>query len=79
MIKDKVAFLGPQGTFSHEAASLVSDNLISYCSIQQVMGAVERGECVCGIVPIENSIVLSIITNTSLQILLYIKTLKITS
>ena len=56
MIKDKVAFLGPQGTFSHEAASLVSDNLISYCSIQQVMGAVERGECVCGIVPIENSI-----------------------
>ena len=56
MIKDKVAFLGPQGTFSHEAASLVSDNLISYCSIQQVMGAVESGECVCGIVPIENSI-----------------------
>ena len=56
MITDKVAFLGPQGTFSHEAASLVSDNLISYCSIQQVMGAVESGECVCGIVPIENSI-----------------------
>ena len=45
MIKDKVAFLGPQGTFSHEAASLVSDNLVSYCSIQQVMGAVESGEC----------------------------------
>ena len=56
MIEDKVAFLGPQGTFSHEAASLVSDNLISYCSIQQVMGAVESGDCVCGIVPIENSI-----------------------
>ena len=56
MIEDQVAFLGPQGTFSHEAASLVSDNLISYCSIQQVMGAVERGDCVCGVVPIENSI-----------------------
>ena len=56
MIKDKVAFLGPQGTFSHEAASLVSDNLVSYCSIQSVMSAVESGECVCGVVPIENSI-----------------------
>ena len=56
MSEGKVAFLGPEGTFSHEAASMVSENLISYCSIQQVMGAVERGECVCGIVPIENSI-----------------------
>ena len=56
MIKDKVAFLGPEGTFSHEAASLVSENLVSYCSIQSVMRAVESGECVCGIVPIENSI-----------------------
>lgn len=56
MINDKVAFLGPQGTFSHEAASLLSDNLISYCSIQSVMDAVERGECRYGLVPIENSI-----------------------
>ena len=55
-MKDKVAFLGPEGTFSHEAASLICDNLVSYCSIQQVMGAVEREECVCGVVPIENSI-----------------------
>ncbi len=56
MMDGKVAFLGPEGTFSHEAASLLSDDLISYCSIQQVMGAVEREECICGIVPIENSI-----------------------
>ena len=56
MVEDKVAFLGPQGTFSHEAASLLSDNLVSYCSIQSVMEAVERGECVYGVVPIENSI-----------------------
>ncbi|AMK15988.1 prephenate dehydratase [Methanobrevibacter olleyae] len=56
MVEYKVAFLGPQGTFSHEAASLVSDNLVSYCSIQSVMAAVESGECVQGIVPIENSI-----------------------
>ena len=56
MISDKVAFLGPQGTFSHQAASLLSDNLVSYCSIQSVMSAVEREECVYGLVPIENSI-----------------------
>ena len=56
MSEGKVAFLGPEGTFSHEAASMVSENLISYCSIQQVMGAVESGECIYGVVPIENSI-----------------------
>lgn len=56
MISDKVAFLGPQGTFSHQAASLLSENLVSYCSIQSVMSAVEREECVYGLVPIENSI-----------------------
>ena len=56
MITDKVAFLGPQGTFSHQAASLLSDDLVSYCSIQSVMAAVEREECVYGLVPIENSI-----------------------
>lgn len=56
MISDKVAFLGPQGTFSHQAASLISEDLVSYCSIQSVMSAVEREECVYGLVPIENSI-----------------------
>ena len=56
MITDKVAFLGPQGTFSHQAASILSDDLVSYCSIQSVMAAVEREECVYGLVPIENSI-----------------------
>ena len=56
MSEGKVAFLGPEGTFSHEDASMVSENLISYCSIQQVMGAVESGECIYGVVPIENSI-----------------------
>ncbi|MDO5850613.1 MAG: prephenate dehydratase [Methanobacteriaceae archaeon] len=53
---NKVSFLGPKGTFSHEAAAYVSDNLISYCSIPEVMQSVVSGECVKGIVPIENSI-----------------------
>ena len=51
-----IAFLGPQGTFSHEAASLVSDNLVSFCSIPSVMESVANGECEYGVVPIENSI-----------------------
>ncbi len=53
---DKVSFLGPKGTFSHEAASYISDNLISYCSISEVMQSVVSNECIKGIVPIENSI-----------------------
>jgi prephenate dehydratase len=53
---NQVSFLGPNGTFTHEAASTVSDNLISYCSIQSVMESVMNDECSKGIVPIENSI-----------------------
>ena len=52
----KVSFLGPIGTFSHEAASSISDDLISYCSIPEVMQSVVSGECIKGVVPIENSI-----------------------
>ena len=53
---NKVSFLGPKGTFSHEAASFISENLISYCSIPEVMQSVVSDECVKGVVPIENSI-----------------------
>lgn len=55
-IESKVAFLGPEGTFTHEAASKISNNLVSFCSIPTVMESVESGDCVKGIVPIENSI-----------------------
>lgn len=53
---EKISFLGPRGTFSHEAASTISDNLISYCSITDVMGSVDSGESLKAVVPIENSI-----------------------
>ena len=53
---NKVSFLGPVGTFSHEAASSISNNLISYCSIPEVMQSIVSGECIKGVVPIENSI-----------------------
>jgi prephenate dehydratase len=52
----KIAFLGPNGTFTHEAASILSGDLVSYCSIPSVMNSVVIGECSKGIVPIENSI-----------------------
>lgn len=53
---EKVSFLGPRGTFSHEAASTISENLISYCSITDVLGSVASGESIKAVVPIENSI-----------------------
>lgn len=52
----KIAFLGPNGTFTHEAASVLGGDLVSYCSIPSVMNSVVDGECLKGIVPIENSI-----------------------
>ncbi|WP_296882398.1 prephenate dehydratase [uncultured Methanobrevibacter sp.] len=51
-----ISFLGPKGTFTHEAASMVSDELIPYCTIPAVLESVANGECSYGVVPIENSI-----------------------
>ena len=48
--------MGPKGTFTHEAANLVGDELIPYCTIPAVMESVKNGECSLGVVPIENSI-----------------------
>jgi prephenate dehydratase len=55
----KVAYLGPKGTFSEEAAlQYFSDQtmLVMYESIPDVLEAVENGEVDKCIVPIENSI-----------------------
>ncbi|MEE1129838.1 MAG: prephenate dehydratase [Methanobrevibacter sp.] len=51
-----ISFLGPKGTFTHEAASLIGDELIPYCTIPAVMESVKNGDCSLGVVPIENSI-----------------------
>lgn len=53
---NSISFLGPKGTFTHEAASMLGDNLIPFCNIPAVMESVASGECVKGVVPIENSI-----------------------
>ncbi len=51
-----ISFLGPNGTFTHEAASIMGDNLVPFCSIPAVMESVNSGECKYGVIPIENSI-----------------------
>ena len=51
-----ISFLGPMGTFSHEAASLLGDDLVPFCTIPAVMESIDSGQCMKGIVPIENSI-----------------------
>ena len=53
---EMISFLGPKGTFSHEAASLLGDNLVPYCTIPAVMESIDSNQCGMGIVPIENSI-----------------------
>jgi chorismate mutase/prephenate dehydratase len=53
-----VAFLGPDATFSHQAAIGLFGHSASYCaaeSIEEVFGLVEKGLCQQGVIPIENS------------------------
>ena len=54
----RVAFLGPEGTFSHLAAQRIFGSLgdcIAVSTISDVFAAVERGEADHGIVPVENT------------------------
>ena len=51
-----ISFLGPKGTFTHEAASMIGDELIPYCTIPAVMESVTNDETAFGVIPIENSI-----------------------
>ncbi len=57
---DKIFTLGPKGTFSNQAASLVGGTTIEdihyTTTIPQIADAVEKSEHVLGVMPIENSI-----------------------
>ncbi|MCJ7665873.1 MAG: prephenate dehydratase [Actinobacteria bacterium] len=63
-MKVKIAYLGPQGTFTEEAldkhiSSIKSEDEIEkipYATMQEVIRSVDRGEAAEGIVPIENSL-----------------------
>ncbi|MCF0109902.1 MAG: hypothetical protein HUJ57_07555 [Erysipelotrichaceae bacterium] len=55
----KVAFLGPLGTFSHEAATIVEGKEVEFvekASVEEVLEALDDGECTYAVVPIENTI-----------------------
>jgi chorismate mutase/prephenate dehydratase len=54
----KVAYLGPEGTFSHAAARAFFGLAASYCeatTFDGVFDAVQRGQALYGVVPMENS------------------------
>lgn len=54
-----LGYLGPEGTFSHQAAvewSMGSKKLVQFKTIAALIKAVDMGEIQSGIVPIENSI-----------------------
>lgn len=54
--KNIVAYFGPAGTFTEEAASILNGELIAFDSIIEVLEAVKTGKAQKGVVPIENSI-----------------------
>lgn len=54
----KIAYLGPQGTYSHLAARAFGGDsaaLLSETNLGAIFDAVRRGRAECGVVPIENS------------------------
>jgi prephenate dehydratase len=55
-----VAYLGPAGTFCHEAAlsqsDLSSHNLVAHRAISDVFEAIDNGDSDLGVVPLENTI-----------------------
>ena len=61
--KNQIAFLGPVGTYSDEAAHLFAERLelaepefLECPSLNEVFDAVDRGRCEYGVVPMENSL-----------------------
>lgn len=78
MIENRIAFLGPMGSYSEQAARNYnpSANLVPYTSFRLIVEAVVNGKIGEGILPIENSLTGSVIEN--LEILVEIQDIKIT-
>lgn len=75
----RLGYLGPQGTYSEEAANLYNSNLekVPYPTISEVFNALGSGEIDEGIVPLENSIEGTV--NITLDLLVGPHDLKITN
>lgn len=58
ILKRRVGYLGPEGTFTHQAARSVEPEAvhIPFTSSLEVIGAVESGSANAGVIPIDNSI-----------------------
>jgi prephenate dehydratase len=52
----RVGYLGPEGTFSEQAAQLLAGELVAYATVHDVVEAVDAGAVDRGVVPIENSL-----------------------
>jgi chorismate mutase / prephenate dehydratase len=55
----KVGFLGPEATFSHQAAISIFGNSTEFCAFrtfEDIFGSVEKGHCHQGVIPVENSL-----------------------
>ncbi|UFJ39036.1 prephenate dehydratase [Brevibacillus humidisoli] len=71
-MRNKIAFLGPSGTFTEEAARLLPLGKVQYqpcASIMHALDAVTKAEADYGVVPIENSIEGSV--NSTLDYLIH--------
>lgn len=53
----RIAYSGVEGAFSHIAASRIfpEGNLVAYSGFEKAYRAVEKGDCECMVIPIENS------------------------
>lgn len=57
MTLDRVGYLGPEGSFSHQAvASLVHVDPVAYPSFEDLLSAVAKGDLDRALVPIENAL-----------------------
>jgi len=54
--QNKVGYLGPKGTFSHQAALKISKNFVAFESIRDIFEAVQNKKINFGLVPAENSL-----------------------